>query len=259
MDNPVQVDVTAQGTVRVVLTGSVILVRHDEVLTPVERAMKAADPNTRMFVDLSDVTSLDSSGIALLLLLRRRALRAGAEFHLYGARPEVRHHLRLAGLTTLFRLDTAEADNTPSADGKAPRMKADSRATTEVEILDEPFDMDEIRTVRHRLGSYAASVGMSDMDQYKLMLAVTEVMANSVRHGGGQGHIRVRGRGDRLMIEISDEGPGIPRRFLEERPRPRPGRIGLAGLWLVRQICDGVEIDTGPGGTTVRLTFSFPG
>ncbi|WP_328475629.1 ATP-binding protein [Actinoplanes sp. NBC_00393] len=250
MDHSVQVDVTAQGTVRVVLTGSVILVRHDEVLARVEQAMKA-EPSTRMSVDLSRATSLDSSGVALLLLLRRRANRAGVAFQLHDLRPEVRQHLHMAGLTAFFGLATPGVT--------APHVpERDSHAMALVEVLDQPFGLDDIRVVRHRLSSYAASVGMSDMDQYKLMLAATEIMANAVRHGGGRGHIRVVAQEDHLLLEISDEGPGIPRRYLEAPVRPRPGRIGLAGLWLVREICDRFDVETGPGGTTVRLTIVLP-
>ncbi|MBG0563763.1 ATP-binding protein [Actinoplanes aureus] len=252
MEHPVRVDVTAQDTVRVVLTGSVILVRHDEVLLLVDRAMKT-EPCTRMSVDLSNVTSLDSSGVALLLLLRRRALRAGATFHLHGTRHDVRQHLQMAGLTMLLGLTAPATDAAVPAHGGA-----DGRVTAEVEVLDQPFGLDDIRIVRHRLSRYGVSSGMSEMDQYKLLLAATEVMANSVRHGGGRGHIRVTSRGDHLILEISDHGPGIPRRYLEDRPRPRPGRIGLAGLWLVRRICDRVDIDTGAGGTIVRLTVAAP-
>ena len=42
MDRPAQIDIVVGGTVRVVLAGTVILVRHDDVLSQVERAIKAA-------------------------------------------------------------------------------------------------------------------------------------------------------------------------------------------------------------------------
>src|SRR5690349_15777530 len=79
MERPAQVDVVRGDTVRVVLAGMVLLVRHDEVLSQVERAMKAGHC-TEVQVDLAEVTALDSSGVALLLLTRRLALRAGARF-----------------------------------------------------------------------------------------------------------------------------------------------------------------------------------
>lgn len=251
-----QVEITSQGTVRLVLAGSMILVRHEEILASLDPALKA-ESSTETLIDLSDVTSMDSSGIALLLLVRRRARRAGKGFRLIGARPEVMGHLYLAGLTLLLGLEPPAIADHPGADGRAPMLSdgADGHAPAPVEILDECFDGAGISKVRARLSSYATSCDMPDQDQYKLVLAASEIMANAVQHGGGSGRIRVTRRGDRLYLEISDNGRGIPRRHRGERPPPRPWRIGSQGLWLVRKICERVDIDTGPGGTTVRLTF----
>ncbi|KHD72093.1 hypothetical protein MB27_42220 [Actinoplanes utahensis] len=125
-----------------------------------------------------------------------------------------------------------------------------------MEILDERFDLDSIAKVRAQLSGYAVSCGMSEQDRYKLVLAASEIMANAVLHGGGSGRITVNRLADRLHLEIRDTGRGIPRRHLGDRPPPRPGRIGSQGLWMARQICERVDIRTGPGGTTVRLTFA---
>jgi len=251
------VEVTPRGTVRLVLAGSMILVRHEEILAQLDLALKA-ELSTEILIDLSDVTSMDSSGIALLLLVRRRARRAGKAFHLTGVRPEVMRHLYLAGLTLLLGLEPPDVADGLSADGRAPLLSDDGaggRAPGLLEILDERFDVDSITKIRAQLTTYAISSAMSDEDQYKLVLAASEIMANSVLHGGGTGRIRVTRRSDRLFLEISDNGRGIPRRHLGERRPPRPGRIGSQGLWLARKICERVDIDTGPGGTTVRLTF----
>jgi anti-anti-sigma factor len=257
MEHSAYIDVTTKGTIRLVLAGSLILVRHDDVLEELDRALKA-EPSPQVSIDLTDVTSLDSSGIALLLLARRHARRAGRTFHLHGTQPEVMGHLHLAGLTVFLGLhppdDTARSRTADAAAGA--HDGPDGRAASLIEILDEPFDFERLSAIRQQLSRYAAGSSMPEHEQYKLLLAATEVMTNAVRHGGGSGRIVVTGRDSRIFLEISDRGHGIPRRF-RERPRPRPGRIGLYGLWLVRQICERVDIDTGPGGTTVRLTFAF--
>src|SRR4051812_3563214 len=106
MDSPALIDLTPEGVVRVALTGSVIMVRHDQVLSQVERALKDAR-STRVIVDLSDVTSLDSSGVALLVLLQR--LAGGVPgFVLERTSPEVRRHLDGVGLTRLLGLQAPE-------------------------------------------------------------------------------------------------------------------------------------------------------
>jgi anti-anti-sigma factor len=253
MDHPAQIDIAGDGTVRVTLAGTVILVRHDDVLPEVERALKA-EHGTRVQVDLSEVTALDSSGVALLLLTRRLATRSGAQFGVRGAGPEVLEHLQMAGLTGLFGLRAA--DGCGSATGAVARPGGSGPAV--VMVLDEPFDLHGIKAIRGRLAEYAISCAMSHSDRYKLLLAATEIMANVVRHGGGRGTIAVERRDDRLLLRVRDRGPGIPRRHRRRSPRPRPGRVGSAGLWLARQICERVDIDTGPSGTTVLLTFALP-
>ncbi|GAB1639858.1 hypothetical protein KRMM14A1259_02810 [Krasilnikovia sp. MM14-A1259] len=248
-----QIEVVSGGPVRVVLAGSVIMVRHDDVLSQVERALKAAH-GTRVLIDLTEVTALDSSGAALLVLTRRLATRSGAEFHVQGARPEILQHLHMMGLTTLFGLRSADDDRSSAgAAAEAPDVAAEP-----VHVLGQPFDREGIQAIRDRLLSYATSCGLSAFDRYRLLLATTEIMTNAVLHGGGRGTINVERLDDRLLLRITDHGPGIPRRHHTRNSRPRPGRVRSAGLWLARQICLQVDIDSGPGGTTVLLTYALP-
>ena len=250
MEQPALIEVTAQGTVRLVLTGPLVLVHHADVLTRLEEALTAAS-STHVSIDLTGVTSLDSSGIALLLLVRRCARRAGKTFHLQGIRADVLRLLDQAGLTVFFGLQP------PDSAAVAPTATSGRRQTDLSEILDERFDRDSLAAIRRRLSDYAAGAALPEQDRYHLLLAVTEMMTNSVRHGGGSGSVTVTGRDNLLFITVSDSGRGIPRRYRGDRPRPGPGAIGLYGLWLVRQICHRVDISTGPRGTTVQLTFAL--
>ncbi|GAB1691122.1 ATP-binding protein [Krasilnikovia sp. M28-CT-15] len=269
MDRPAQIDFVLGGTVRVALTGAVIMVQHEDVLSQVERAMKAAHA-LRVQVDLTAAAALDSSGVALLVLTRRLATRCGAEFQLHGAGPEIVQHLHMAGLTTLFGLRPADGGDGPDTgmagqapddqppDDQPPDDQPPEVPAAVVDVLDEPFDRQGIPAIRDRLLSYATSCGLSGFDQYKLVLAATEIMTNAVLHGGGRGTIRVERHGERLILRITDRGPGIPRQQRVTYPRSRPGRVRSAGLWLARQICLRVDIDTGPGGTIVSLTYALP-
>ncbi|BCY05434.1 STAS domain-containing protein [Actinoplanes sp. L3-i22] len=257
MEHPAYVVVTAEGTVRLVLAGSLVLVRHADVLTHLEQALKA-EPSTHVAVDLTEVTSMDSSGVALLLLVRRCARRAAKTFHVAGTPPEVLRHLHLAGLTVFLGLRPPDDARLSRTGGPAPPEFATSggRAAPLAEVLDEAFGGDNMGHIRRQLSGYADGLAMSGQERYNLLLAATEIMTNAVRYGGGSGHITAAGRGNLLFLSISDSGRGIPRRYRGERPRPRPGHIGLYGLWLVGQICQRVDIDTGPGGTRVQLTFA---
>ncbi len=99
---------------------------------------------------------------------------------------------------------------------------------------------------------WAAGMPMDRVDD--LVLAVSEVAGNSVRHGGGAGVLRVwRNEGGAVVCEVRDAGhitdPLVGRRA--------PGaNLDLNGLWLVNQLCDLVEIRSSPAGTQVRLMMA---
>ena len=84
-----------------------------------------------------------------------------------------------------------------------------------------------------------------------MVLAVNEIAANSVQHGGGSGTLRIWREGDVLTCEIRDSGHlDDP---LADRRRPAPGEDGGRGLWLANQLCDLVQVRSFTTGTTVRL------
>ena len=254
MEGPAQIDQAADGTVRVVLSGTVLLIRYEDVLSQVERTMKAR-PCPGVQVDLAEVTSMDSSGVALLILVRRLAVRAAIEFRVLGASPEVLRHLEMVGLTAMFGLSSPSAAEGSITDvAEQPPEPAEDVVT----VFDERFDRQGIQAIRDRLSRYATGCAVSGFELYKLLLAATEIMANVVVHGGGRGVIRAERQGDLLVLRVTDHGPGILRRHRRVNPRPHPGRIRSRGLWLARHVCERVDIDTGPDGTTVVLTYPLP-
>ena len=83
------------------------------------------------------------------------------------------------------------------------------------------------------------------------MLAVNELTANSIRYGGGSGRVLVWREDGAMLCEVEDSG-----RFsdpLVGRRRPEPNRITGRGLWLVNQLCDLVQIRSGPDRNVVRI------
>ncbi len=83
------------------------------------------------------------------------------------------------------------------------------------------------------------------------IVAVNELVANTIRHGGGRGSLRVWTSGDELLCEVADRGH--IRDPLAGRRRPEKDQLGGRGLWLANQLCDLVEIRTRPGATVVRV------
>ena len=80
--------------------------------------------------------------------------------------------------------------------------------------------------------------------------------ANSIRHGGGAGQIRIWAEPGAVVCELRDGGwISDP---LAGRRRPSPGRLNGRGLWLANHLCDLVELRSSRAGTTVRLHVSEP-
>jgi anti-sigma B factor antagonist len=58
-------------------------------------------------LDLSTVSYLDSSGLGMLVLLRKRLARRGAEVTLFDVQPHVRRVLEITGLNRAFQFASA--------------------------------------------------------------------------------------------------------------------------------------------------------
>ena len=116
---------------------------------------------------------------------------------------------------------------------------------------DVGFDRDALGAVRAFVGELAADAGIVGARRDDLLLAVSELATNSVRHGGGDGVLRVWHDGDSLVCEVTDRGRIEPP--LAGRRRPQPGGMNGYGLWLVNQVCDLVQVRVRGGGTVVRM------
>lgn len=113
------------------------------------------------------------------------------------------------------------------------------------------FTGESMGLVRLMVSTEARSVGLSDDRIVDLVLAVSELAANSVRHGGAQGVLRTWTEAGKVVCEVSDSGHlDVP---LAGRVKPSMAASGGRGLWLVNQLCDLVQIRSYPTGTVVRV------
>lgn len=132
-------------------------------------------------------------------------------------------------------------------DGTLPEAPADSKA---LHFGDR--ELAEARELVAREADRAQLVGSRGID---LVVAVNELVANSVLHGGGGGKLQVWRESDALVAEVRDEGRiDDP---LAGRVQPAAAQEGGRGLWMVNQLCDLVQIRSGPEGTGVRLRMSL--
>jgi signal transduction histidine kinase len=105
-----------------------------------------------------------------------------------------------------------------------------------------------------------------EADRNHLFRVLVNLLRNATEAGARRVRARVREDGDILMIELADDGPGLPEVVRANLFRPftsthRSGGSGL-GLAIARDLmlAHGGDIGlvaTGPGGTTFRLTLKL--
>jgi anti-sigma regulatory factor (Ser/Thr protein kinase) len=108
--------------------------------------------------------------------------------------------------------------------------------------------------VRHIVAEFGATVSLPPVRIQDVVLAANELATNSIRHGGGNGLLRVWRDDGAVVCEVRDEG-----RFADPlvgRVRPEPNQLGERGLWIVNQTCDLVQIRSSEGGSVVRVRAS---
>jgi anti-sigma regulatory factor (Ser/Thr protein kinase) len=113
------------------------------------------------------------------------------------------------------------------------------------------FERGSLDEVRHLVTRFARAAGAPPIRAADLVLATDEAAANSVRHGGGHGILRLWREDDLLVCEVRDRGR--VRDPLVGRRTPQQGQIGGWGVWIAHQVCDLVQLRSGPDGTVVRL------
>jgi anti-sigma regulatory factor (Ser/Thr protein kinase) len=129
--------------------------------------------------------------------------------------------------------------------GSAPRLAVDDVA--------DPI------ALRHAVAAELAAVRGPREVVEDFLLAVDETTSNAIRHGTPPVGLRLWTSADRLVCTVTDAGPGLDDPFAGYGPAHGDdlSRGGM-GVWLARQMCDHVDISSGPDGATVRLTTALP-
>jgi anti-sigma regulatory factor (Ser/Thr protein kinase) len=116
------------------------------------------------------------------------------------------------------------------------------------------FGGGDVSSLRALVTHWAADAQLGSERIERLVLAVSELATNSVRHGGGRGELRMWIEADILLCEVHDSGR--IQEPLVGRVRPTPDQQAGRGLWLVNQLCDLVQIRSSPSGSVVRVHMS---
>jgi anti-sigma regulatory factor (Ser/Thr protein kinase) len=86
------------------------------------------------------------------------------------------------------------------------------------------------------------------------VLAVNEVLSNSLYHAHDSGTLRIWAEPDGLVCEVRDSGRIL--QPLVGRAEPSIGQVGGHGIWLVNLVCDLVQVRSSEHGSTVRMKMS---
>jgi anti-sigma regulatory factor (Ser/Thr protein kinase) len=121
-------------------------------------------------------------------------------------------------------------------------------------VLRGSFGPADTSATRRTVAQWARSCGLPDDKAEVLELAASELATNSIRHGGGTGTLAMWLDGSAAVVEFSDAG--VLTDPLTGRRAPALGQDG-AGLYLVNQLCDLVQLRSSSRGTTVRITTWF--
>jgi anti-sigma regulatory factor (Ser/Thr protein kinase) len=115
-------------------------------------------------------------------------------------------------------------------------------------------DLAAIRAVVYR---YAIQAGLPEQRAIDLVLAVSEVAANTIRHAKSAGSLKIWYDSEEIVCQIEDDG--MISDPLAGRRQPSLDAMGGHGLWIVHQVCDEVDMHSDETGTTIRLHMKLPG
>lgn len=109
----------------------------------------------------------------------------------------------------------------------------------------------DLAAVRALVRRYASAAGLSEIRAVDLVLAVSEVAANTVRHARSPGTLDIWHNADEIICQVTDKG------FIADPLAgwriPRIGATTGYGLWIVRRVCDKVDLRSDETGTCVRM------
>jgi len=115
----------------------------------------------------------------------------------------------------------------------------------------------DVIPLRNRVKEYAVKIGMGLVNQTKLITALSELVRNMLRYGGG-GKVFIevvsRGRDNGIRLTFADEGPGIADIAQAMKDGFSTGKSLGLGLPGTRRLVSEFDIKSEVGkGTTVTV------
>jgi anti-sigma regulatory factor (Ser/Thr protein kinase) len=122
--------------------------------------------------------------------------------------------------------------------------------------LDLAFNSGMLSVLRGQVYAHSCHAGFPGNQAADVVLAVHELAANAIRHGGGAGRLRVWDLAGALHCQVDDGDPPVPGDPALVSWLPE---LAGHGLWVVRQVADQMQIASSPCGTRVIVAFNARG
>jgi len=116
-----------------------------------------------------------------------------------------------------------------------------------------PAEPNVLASLRQAIRRWLAEAGAGEQDSYDILIACGEACANAVQHAYGA-------RDGSLELEVSLVEGAVEVAVRDAGTwRPSSEREGGQGLHLMHGLMDSVEVESGPGGTMVRMRRRLAG
>lgn len=119
-------------------------------------------------------------------------------------------------------------------------------------VLIDPLPVEARRAVQEANGGRLSPADLDDM-----VVAVSEVVTNALRHGRPPTLVRIWTGEERMVVTVTDSGAGPQDPFAGLLPAIG-GAPGGRGLWITHQACNHVTASRTPDTFTLRLTAGNP-
>jgi LytS/YehU family sensor histidine kinase len=263
------------GAVAFILLKSALFAPIARALTPGDRWSFGDEVRYNLFSLSLTFAGITAAVLALehLRRARERELRASrleaqlAQVQLHALRAQLNPHFlfnALNALSALIHSDPAAADRMVLRLGELLRQALDAGDDAEVPLRDEMRLVERyLDVMKVRLGDrleVRLELDPAALDAYVPNLLLQPLVENAVQHGiGGRAEagelgIAARREGQSLVLEVRDDGPGVP-----AAPRERVG-LGNTRLRLRQLYGDAQELVLEPGeggGARVRVRLPY--
>lgn len=206
-----------------------------------------ADGCRRIFVNMADVSYVDSAGLGLILTELRRMRSLGGLLSLYNVSDQA--YLALRRMRVLDYMPVRRQGAHAHVSSLDPTVLPLWRMTFRV-------SSDTLAEARERVGKKLATLPFSADEVFDMKLAVGEALGNAVDHACCDGVlVTLAAYPDRASVEVSDCGEGFEMAEDEEVPEVGAAAERGRGIRLMRLLADSVSISLKRSGkgTIVKL------